>query len=369
MAMDLSRLKIGMSDGRVAYIKQRHIHTLLVGKSGTGKSSSLAHWWEQDGNRISKILIEPSGFLSADAYSMSKGKALYCSLQNPISINPMQSPYDPSTISDIIAEAVNQVIALCTKEANKELTVKMRGILDEAIKYCLANGRPSLIHVRNRIVNTPGNSETRDGIIQRLNLLLNDERMIPILCGNQAVQWGELIQKGQSFILDCFGMGTEKMVFTGNIISQGIKNYFRYERPKEYKPCVIHIDECHNFVNQNFMDILKEGRKFKLAVTLATQDFSNIPEPMARAMLNVGNIVCYRVGFREANLIAKEMGISPADIQFIEKWHAAYLTPEGQGIAKISRPPLVRKIEVKVEPKVKSKGWFTLESCQPESTL
>jgi len=364
--MELNRLKIGMSDGRVAYIKQRHIHILLVGKSGTGKSSSLSHWWEEDGNRVCKILIEPSGFLSADAYSMSKGRALYCSLTHPISINPMQSPYDPSTISDIIAEAVNQVVAITTP--NQPFTVKMRGILDEAIKYCLANGRPSLIHVKNRIVNTPGSGETRDGVIQRLNFLLNDERMIPILCGNDAIQWGELIQQGQSFILDCFGMGTEKMIFCGNIVSQGLKNYFRYERPKVYKPCVIHIDECQNFVNQNFMDILKEGRKFKLAVTLATQDFAQIPEPMTRAMLNVGNIVCYRVGFREANMIAKELGAPVADIQFLEKWHAAYMTPEAKGIAKISRPPLVRKIEVKAEPKIKSKGWFVLESCQPESS-
>jgi hypothetical protein len=363
MAMELSRLKIGWDGGRVAYIKQRHIHTLLVGKSGTGKSSSLAHWWDQDGNRVCKILIEPSGFLAQDCYSMSKGRALYCSLKTPISINPMQSPYDPSTVSDIIAEAINQVVAITTP--NQSFTVKMRGILDEAVRYCLTNGRPSLIHVRNRIQNLAGNGETRDGVIQRLNFLLNDERMIPILCGNQGVKWGELIDKGQSFILDCFGMGAEKMIFAGNIISQGLKNYFRFERPSAYKPCVIHIDECHNFVNQNFMDILKEGRKFKLAVTLATQDFAQIPESTVRIMLNVGNIVCYRVGYREASVISKEMGIPPADIQFIEKWHAAYMTPEGVGIAKISRPPLVRKIEIKAEPKIKSKGWFVLEPCQP----
>lgn len=67
-------------------------------------------------------------------------------------------------------------------------------------------------------------------------------------------------------------------------------------------------------------------------------------------------------------MIAKELGAPVADIQFLEKWHAVYMTPEARGIAKISRPPLVRKIEVKAEPKIKSKGWFTLESCQPEST-
>jgi hypothetical protein len=361
--MDLSRLRIGLNEGRVIYIKHRHVHILLLGKSGTGKSSIILLWWSQDGNRVCRILIDPTGFLAADAYALSKGKALYCSLKNPISINPMMSGYPPSVIIDVIIECINQVIAICTKEANKQLTVKMIAILSDAIRYCLENGRLSLIHVRNYIVNLRGDAETRDGITQRLNFLLNDERVVPILCGNDAVKWGELIQQGRSFILDCTGMGPEKMVFAGNLVSQGIKNVMLYERPKEYKPCVMHIDECHNFVNQNWLSILKEGRKFGLAVTLSTQDMAQIPETMARVMLNVGNIVCFRVGFRESSLIAKELGITPAEIQFIEKWHAAYLTPEGTGIAKVSRPPLVRKIEVKAEPKIKSKGWFTLESC------
>lgn len=388
--MDLPRLKIGLStDLLPVYIKDkdRYTNILLLGKSGTGKSSLMASWWEQDCFfKSAKVLIEPSGFLARDCYSIAKGRGHYCSLSTPVSINPMQSPYDPNTISDIIAEALNQVITLTTP--NDKLTVKMRGILDKAIKWCLERNRRSLVHVRDFILNLkePGIGETKDGVIQRLNFLLNDERLLPILCGNNSIEWGALIEKRETFILDCFGMSREKMIFTGNIISQGIKNYFRFQRPAQYKPLALYVDECQNFVNFNFMDILKEGRKYKLSCVLATQDFASIDEKLTKVMCNVGTLITYRVGFREAQLLANEMGKIKEDtveyvlqggklvekrtaydsrevLKTLEKHYLAYMTPQEKGIAKAPRPPLVKKIEpkvVKIQPRSKL-AWFPLE--------
>lgn len=297
-------------------------------------------------------------------------KILYCSLDHNVSINPMIAPYTDSQISDLIAEAINQVITITTP--NQSFTVKMRHILDNAVKWCLKNNRKSLLHVLDYVINQNGDKETRDGIIARLSFLLNDERMVKLLCGNNSVEWGELIAKKQTFILDCFGMGKEKMIFAGSIVTNGIKNYFRYAQPKEYLPVSLYIDECQNFINPSLFDILKEGRKYKLSCCLSTQDFAVIDERMTRVMLNVGNIVSYRLGHREASLIARELDFTAQDIQFIDKYHAAYLTPKGKGIAKAPRPPLIREIKppVTAEPQRKSKkpSWFTLEplaSCQP----
>lgn len=365
--MELPRLKVG-TDIEVkmpVYIKDRYIHILLLGKSGTGKSTSISNWWEQDhyyGN--AKVLVDPSGFLARDCYSISGGK--YCSLKTPISINLMKAPYTDGQISESIAEAINQVITITTP--NQLFTVKMREILDEAVKWCLKNNRRSLLHVRDYILNLKGHAETRDGILARLNFLLNDPRMEKLLCGNNSIEWGELIRNRQTFILDCFGMGKEKMVFAGSIITQGIKNYFRYDRPQEYQPLSLYIDEAQNFINPNLFDILKEGRKYKLSCCLSTQDFAIIDDKMARTMLNVGNIVSYRLGHREAKFIANELDFKNQDIQFIEKYHVAYLTPKEKGIAKAPRPPffIPKEPPTQAEPQRKSKpSWFTMESYQP----
>jgi hypothetical protein len=66
---------------------------------------------------------------------------------------------------------------------NFSFTVKMRGILDQAVKWCLKNNRRSLLHVLDYVKNLKGDGETRDGIIARLTFILNDERMVKILCG------------------------------------------------------------------------------------------------------------------------------------------------------------------------------------------
>ena len=182
---------------------------------------------------------------------------------------------------------------------------------------------------------------------------------------NNSVDWGELIAKKKTFILDCSGMSREKMIFTGNIVSQGIKNYFRYSTPKEYLPLSLYIDECHNFVNTNMFDILKEGRKYKISCCLATQDFALIDPALARVMLNVGSIVSYKLGYREASLISKELGMAPEDLQNLEKYHCAFLTAKGSGIAKAPHPPLFkeRKPPIQVEPQRQAikPSWFTID--------
>lgn len=362
---DLQRLKIGYDvDTKMgAYIPDRYTHILLVGKSGTGKSTSILNWWDIDElYSYSKILIEPSGFLARDCYSISQG--IYCSLSRPISINPMMSDYSPSQISDIVAEAVNQVISICTP--NERLSVKMRTILDTAIKECLKRNRFNLLNVRDYIANLRGDGETRDGILARLNFLLSDERMIKILCGNNSVKWGELISKRKTFIMDCSAMGKDKMVFVGNLITQGLTNYFRYERPEKYMPVSLFVDECHNFVSPNIFDILKEGRKYKISCVLSTQDLALFDPKLTRTMLNVGNIVSYRLGSREASLVSNELMMDAEQVQKLEKYHVAYINHKGKGIAKASRPPLVidRPLPKMEEPQRKTRpSWFAMGSC------
>jgi hypothetical protein len=372
------------------YWKDPYTHCCIVGKSGEGKTALIKRLIRQDHLwRIANILIQPSDSVARECLGLCRGNAKYLSLETPISINPLHQPYHPSTISDLVAEAMNQVITVTTNGAIKEMTPKMRNILDGAIKYCLDHNRKSLLHVRDYIANLRGDGETRDGILSRLNFLLNDERMIPILCGNDSVKWGELIQNRETFLVDCFGMSKEKFVFTGTLVSSGIKNVMRHERREKPMPVSLYIDEAHLFVTPHLFDVLKEGRKHKISCIMATQDFASIDDRLARVMLNVGTLIAFRCGNREAQLLAKEMGTIKTEevfnyksgcfetmecdtvkvIQNLEKYHLAYMTPREKGIAKACRPLFARKIEPKrPEPKSTLKGgWFPLEPYRPES--
>jgi type IV secretory pathway VirB4 component len=360
--MELQPLKVGTSEHLPVRVEDPHTHILLVGKSGTGKSTSLANWWEECCfPNVCKMLIDPSGTLSKVCYSISKGRVHYCSLDNPISCNPMHLPYREDDICDLLAEAINQVITRTTQ--NLQMTVKMRGDFDPAVKYCLSKNRKSLLSVRDYIEINTKKSEAKDGLLQRLNFICGDERMVKILCGNNPIKIGELIDKQESFIMDCSAMSREKMIFIGTLLSLSIRNYFRFEKPKtKYKPCFVMIDECANFLNQTFFEILREARKYSLAVVLSTQDLANIPDALVRVMLNVGNIVCYRIGYREASLIARELGTTPEVLQNLDEYHCAYMTFQSRGVAKATSPPVFRKMEPQAASTSKphSIKWFPL---------
>lgn len=106
----IGRMKIGTDDGLPVFVKEkdRFKGTLIIGATGGGKTELLANIAQNDSYApVAKIIVDPSGFFARQVYSIMKGKAHYCSLDRPIGLNPMLSPYRPYQIADIIAEAVN----------------------------------------------------------------------------------------------------------------------------------------------------------------------------------------------------------------------------------------------------------------------
>jgi hypothetical protein len=90
-------------------------------------------------------------------------------------------------------------------------------------------------------------------------------------------------------------------------------------------------------------------------------------ENLVRNLLNVGSIVSFRVGSREAGMISREINCAREELQFLEKYWVAYLTGKETGIAKAPMPPIVKPLEPKKsEPKKTLKGgWFKLEPLEP----
>lgn len=346
-------------------------HLFMSGKSGTGKTVLLKNWWQECSYfKSSKILVEPSGFMAKDCRNLSP-RALYCSLDNPISLNPMAQPYGVNQKIDTLCEAINQVIE-ASGGGTGDLTVHMRSAIAPAVTQCVAKSRLTIDAVLTEIKKAQMNELTRRGIVARLEFLLEDERFNRILCGENPIEWGEFIEESKSLIFDASGMSKDKMVMAGTLIAMGIKNYFRYLKPKRYRPVRLFFDECHNFLNPNFFDLLKEGRKYKISCIMATQDFSMISDTLVKVLLNVGTIVSFRVGYEVASKIAREMRLRPEDLQNLPDYHLAYMTPRGTGRAKAPSPPFIRRRKWKAELRMAkpekteirknaSGGWFPLE--------
>lgn len=315
-------------------------HTFILGKTATGKSELLARViLPLVRALIAFILLDPLGSLARRIHSLSGGRARYYSVSNPRSINFMHLPYAPHIVAAIGKEALNQVVEIETRGANKDMTAKMGTIWMEANIACLERGDRSILAVLDEIKSMKGNAETRDGIIARLNFLLAEPPFRQMLCGDRALDIGDISDNGRFVIFDGYGLTRAGKVFLGNVVTQIVKAFLDHSGRREFSPLALIIDECQNFVSPNWMTILKQGRHAAFGAFLATQDMSGMTEDMRQVLLNTGTQISYRVGAQVARYAAAELNVPHPVLMFIEKYHFQYLTPTKRGCAR-GLPPI-----------------------------
>ena len=73
-------------------------------------------------------------------------------------------------------------------------------------------------------------------------------------------------------------------------------------------PYMIYMDEFHNFTTLSLVNMFSELRKFKVGLILAHQYMNQLDDEIRRAILgNAGTIISFRVGTEDAQFLAKEM--------------------------------------------------------------
>ena len=78
---------------------------------------------------------------------------------------------------------------------------------------------------------------------------------------------------------------------------------------KDRRDFYLYVDEFQNFATTSFIKILSEARKYKLNLTLANQYVGQVDEDIQKAIFgNVGTLVTFVVGARDAGLFEKEFG-------------------------------------------------------------
>ena len=78
--------------------------------------------------------------------------------------------------------------------------------------------------------------------------------------------------------------------------------------PEKRVPFYLYIDEFQNFATQSFIETLSEARKYRLSLTLAHQNLSQLPKELPASILaNCGIQVCFKVSRDDAQIMAKEL--------------------------------------------------------------
>ena len=120
-----------------------------------------------------------------------------------------------------------------------------------------------------------------------------------------------------------------------------------------------YIDEFSTFTTDAFSSTFSEARKYRLALTVATQFLEQLDELTLASMFgNVGTTVAFQVSQRDAEIMAKELGggLLPEDLLTLPKFQA-YVRMLTDGIP--STPFSVRTLPP-VKPRADEQGSDTL---------
>jgi DNA helicase HerA-like ATPase len=125
----------------------------------------------------------------------------------------------------------------------------------------------------------------------------------------------------------------------GHIFLTSVLDYLMARPPAERTPLYVLVDEAAIFPAVALARALAEGRKFGLRLFIANQSLSQLDEELADALnANAGRIM-FRLGLRDAHLLAPLMGVAPDDLTGLANLHALVQLPGRSAFSVRLDPP------------------------------
>ena len=355
-------LKLGILqdlDAELPYItniKDRYEHAYIIGKTGTGKSVLMERMANYDISQgISTIYIDPKGESCRRLYSLApdKSKIKYISIKNPMVINPLNKEgYD---IDDIIAEFVQILDILVTLTAsNPESTVLMREIIGMALRIFnkeqknlsylvnfLLYSDVRKVHIkdfpendrykiywrefdateRNGYPRNKDKIESAKRVASRL-LEISEGKMKDIVQGDNELYIQDLVNKGESLLVDTSRMSRNSRIYLSNLIVYSVLSYCEYYEGDK-KPLIVYVDELKTIISPLFTELLARSRGKKVGFVLAHQNINQLTQSEVSGIMgNTKTYILFNCGLDEADKYAPMFDVKPKDLFSLEKYHA-----------------------------------------------
>lgn len=332
-----------------SYQSDRLFHTLVLGQTGTGKSTLLLNMMRQDveaGRGF--LLLDPHGDLADGIKPHLGDSAIYWNIADPqctYGYNPLtyvQEQYRPQVASGIIdalkmqwADAWGVRMEHLLRFALLALLSRRGSSLADIVPMFTdkAFRRTVLQHVTDHQVLSFWQDEYTkmnyknafDGvapIANKLGAFLSNPIVRKALCAPQhPLRLQKLMDEGTPLVISLAKgrLGSDISDVLGGLILSFTSQaaFVRIQQP-EYrrKPFIVYVDEFHSFTTQTVAGMLSELRKFKVGLVLAGQYLSQNSATVQSALFgNVGNTFTFRCGVQDAQTLARQLELrSPADL-------------------------------------------------------
>jgi hypothetical protein len=328
---------------------ERTAHLYVIGVSGKGKSKLLEHCLYQDiaaGRGCG--LIDPHSLLADDLFRSLITRGI---LDDPeirkriVYVDPARTDYViPFNVLATQAEHPYDIAAAVLEAFRRTWPESLReaphfsNVVTAALIVLIENGL-TLMHMPRLLTNT----EFRDQCLERVTepqvvqffhdrydrwgreaplmrestlnkvgaFSINPRLKLMLGLKTNHLDFREIMDEGKILLLDLGHSDGETNRLIGSLMVTGLELAMR--RRKNRKLWNLTIDEFAGYVAnegsvKTLAHVFSEGRKFRMSMTVAHQDLSQLTPRMLGALSNVQTKVVFGIGRRDAEYFAKLIG-------------------------------------------------------------
>ncbi|MCA9840102.1 MAG: type IV secretion system DNA-binding domain-containing protein [Trueperaceae bacterium] len=338
------------------YDEAKPFHTLILGMTGSGKSTLMLNLMLEDlrqGNGFA--LIDPHGDLSDTLLTQIPQNRLSdvilfdpSDLERPIGLNILWDVPEAAQ-----ARTTAGLVAAFKSIWSDSWGPRLEYILSNSLAALIETGDATLLHLirflrddrfRTRILKRVKDplilgffqdefnrypdrlkQEAIAPVLNKVGQLLLHKPMRNVLGQMRSlVSFSEVMQRNQVFIakLSKGELGSGPAQLLGSFLSTQFE-LAALERSKlpanQRKLFCLYVDEVQNLTGESLAHILAEGRKYGLALTLATQTLETLDLTLKTALLaNVGTIIAFKVSSQDADVLEKAYAGNTKSHQFVD---------------------------------------------------
>ncbi len=323
------------------YQKDRLMHTYVIGKTGTGKSTLLRAMLMQDVEAgRGACLLDPHGDLVESIIKAIPEHRLkdviYFDMPNP-SLPLRYNPFRRVSYGkrSLVASGIMDVFKKLWSDA---WGVKLEHILRYSIltlldqpeatiadipRILLESGfrKEAVRHVQNESVKAFWQKEFPNynrydllPVLNKVGGMLAHPVIKRVLIENaEDVSLRRAMDEGKIVLLNLakghIGEDMAHLLGALFISSIGSAAFSRADTHEEGRvPFHLYMDEFHNFTTLSLVNMFSELRKFGVSLTLANQYMYQLDDEVRRAILgNVGTLIAFRVGVEDAQFLSREL--------------------------------------------------------------
>ncbi len=325
--------------------KDRRLHTYIIGKTGTGKSTLLENMIIDDINEGRGLaVVDPHGELIKHVLEFIPEQRLAdvvyfnpADVDHPVgfnlleNVNPEQKNIVASGVVGVLEKIFGEiswgprleyilrnVVLALLEYPNSTFMGIMRLLTDASYRRLVLNEVKDPV-IRDFFINEfekydpKFRTEAIAPIQNKVGQFLSSSTIRNIIGQpHSTIKMDEIMDEGKILLVDLSigRIGEDNSTLLGSMIITKIQlaAMNRADVGEESRrDFYLYVDEFQNFATDSFATILSEARKYRLNLVMANQYVAQMPEKVADAVFgNVGTMVSFRVGAPDAAVLERE---------------------------------------------------------------